>query len=128
MKKLRGLCLSLVALLVVPTPMWAACGAPEVCADAEASFLGTILLDGIRLDWSTDSENSTVAKYVVLRRDCGTPTQCTEKLAEIEPVGTCDVSEDYSYTDADGDDTYVYILEVWNSLNLRECVHETVPE
>jgi len=116
----------LVVLGAVTTAL--ACGPPDVCDDVSSSYAGNLETSGVVLTWSTDDENSSVAYYRLLRYDCGTPETCTEFLATVSAVGTCSELEEYDWTDDDGDSSWTYSLEVWNSSNVRECTVDTTPQ
>ena len=94
----RALMLAAISVLF-PAVARAACGRSAVCDDVETSFAGTLITVGVRLDWSTDSENTSVLKYDIYRYDCGTPSTCSVFVTSVTPTGTCDELEEYSYTD-----------------------------
>ena len=126
--------LALPATLLVALTLGAgaagACGVAAVCADAEASFTGTIVLEGIRLEWETDAEDSTIEKYKLSRYNCGTPASCSVYVGELAARGECNQLEDYIGYDAQhSDGPWTYRLSVWTTGGQSPaCEVDAVPE
>jgi len=126
----RSLAFAILATLLVPAALSAACGPAAVCGDVAQSLYGGFIIDGVRLSWSTDDEDSTVAWYEVWRYDCANPQQCSVYVATKSATGECDTAEDYDQTDypPGGAGDWTYVVEVWTTGNQRACAIDVVPE
>lgn len=108
-----GLALGLGLALLAPRGALA-CGATDVCSDVLASFSGTYILEGIRVQWSSDDEDASVASYVVSRYNCSTPASCLTGVVQIGRVGSCGTTQPYAWADnpPDPDSQWTYRIEV----------------
>jgi len=120
----------LISVLAAPDSSWASCGPAAVCGDTPVSFHGIIIFEGITATWSTDSEDSTVAYYKLKRYACANPATCSVDVATINAAGTCEQTQDYSYTDYPPApvSSWTYTLEVWRSNDTRACGCDTIPQ
>lgn len=121
---------TLLAALALGAGAAAACGVAAVCADVEASFSGTIVLEGIRLEWATDEEDASTASYRISRYDCGDPAACSVYVGELAARGECSALEEYVGYDAQpSGGPWTYRLAVWASGGSEPvCTTDTVPE
>ena len=112
----------LITLLLVPELSWS-CGAAEVCSDLLSSLVATEVIDGVRLSWSTDSEDSSVDYYKIKRHNCGNPDTCSQDVTTVTAVGTCEEMEDYVCTDYPSApfSQWTYTVEVWKPGSVRAC-------
>ena len=117
----------LAAALAIPRPALASCSTSDVCSDVTASLTGHLILDGVRLDWSTDSEPETTVYYRVMRYVGADPSEAVPVTGMMAAAGECDTEEPYSVTDLSGSMSYTYTLEVWAG-NVRSCAVDTVPQ
>lgn len=106
------------------------CSPAATCSDVVANFTGHIEESGIKVTWSTDSEDGsapTVALYII-RRYQSDPME-SQYVASVEDAGSCATTEDYSYKEEPKPTgAWTYTLEVWRSDSVRQCAVDAVPE
>ena len=119
----------LITVLLVPSLSWS-CGADDVCSDLPSSFQGVDIIEGIRLTWSTNSEDESVDYYKIKRYNCSNPDICSEVVTTVTAVGTCEDTELYVYTDYPSApfSQWTYALEVWKPGSIRACGVDTEVE
>ena len=124
------LALLLVVPLLLPGRSVAACGGSAVCSDTSTSLAGQLGSESITISWSTDAEDSTVDYYVLRRYDCSTPSTCSDFVATIYTLGSCNTNEDYSYEDEPPTplSSWTYTVEIWRTNGTRACTVDVVPE
>ena len=122
---------ALLAVVLAASPSaWATCGPTQVCADASTSFNGQIVTEGVTVTWSTSHENSSVAYYKIKRYNCSTPNSCSVDVTTVMASGSCDQTQNYSYTDSPPSPvgSWTYTLEVWKSDGSRSCAIDVQPQ
>lgn len=87
--------LALALLMLMLASPAAACGLSDVCTDVGVSFSGWVVVDGIRLSWSTDAEDGTVYAYQLERRVGSTWTA----VATVYAGQQCLATAPYQITD-----------------------------
>ena len=122
---------ALLSIAVISSPA-GACGLVDVCTDTGSSFVGAVILDGlrpgvqrVRLSWSTDDERpGSVAAYQLHRCDGST---CMP-IASVLPVGSCGTDQAYEYTDQAPPpvERYRYRLDVVRVDGVVACAARTV--
>lgn len=107
-----------------------ACGPPEVCADISTSLAGTLDLDSITLEWSTDDETSSIIEYRLHRYNCALPSTCSTLVVTIGRQGSCGTVEDYDYVDTPPSpaSSWSYYVEVLKTGGQPQCQIHTDPE
>ena len=125
----KTLILLAATALLLPSLGWA-CGASSVCGDATSSFYGEVILEGVRLTWNTDAENSAITSYRLKRYNCSDPSTCSVTVATINHTGTCGVNESYDYTDHPPSpvSSWIYTLEVRRADGTRACAIDVTPQ
>lgn len=91
------------------------------CSDAETSFAGHVLTDGIvALDWESDAEESGLL-YVVKRYTTADRTDTPVTIAGVPAQGSCATLRQHGVQDSPDPGTYYYSLEVRTSSNGMLC-------
>lgn len=117
---------SLLALaLAVPVSAIGACGASDVCIDIVDSLWGQYEIETatVQIEWSTDSEDSSIDRYILKRYNCSEPGTCTTTVTTVFATGQCSATEPYTYTDHPPTpvSSWRYALEVWKTDGRRAC-------
>ena len=120
----------LVVIWTLPMVAVAACGSTDVCIDVVGSLTGQINIETatIQIDWSTNSEDSSIDRYVLKRYNCSQPETCTTTVATIYATGECSETESYTYTDSPAapQTSWYYAVEVWRA-NVKACTVDNDP-
>lgn len=121
---MRTAALSLLIALAASAAL--ACGPTAVCVDTSSSVTGTVIIEGVRVSWSTDDE-SGVASYKVRRFTCNDPSTCSTLVTTVTPVASCGTNHDYEVIDTSPGDAIGWTVEIWAGAFTRTCAIDVEP-
>ena len=115
--------LALLAVLCGASRPVFACGVSATCTDVHSSISGEVIMEGFRVTFGTDSPDSTVGYYRVMRWPSGSP-ELARQIGDVASYVDCSA---HAYEKVDTTVTsgsYVWAVQIWTPLGSSpECAY-----